>query len=42
MTTYRKKRMPTMAEIRRNPPPGAKGYKGRKAKPKPATDKGRA
>jgi hypothetical protein len=33
VTTYRKKRMPSMAEIRRNPPPGAKGYKAPRKKP---------
>lgn len=33
MTTYRKKRMPSIAEIKRNPPAGAKGYKTPRRKP---------
>lgn len=39
---YRKRRMPTLAQIRRNPPPGAKGYQGGSDKPKrkPSTNKG--
>lgn len=39
--TYRTKPK-TLAQIRRNPLPGAKGYKARrdKAKPKPGTDTG--
>ncbi len=42
MTIYRKRKMPTLAQIRRNPPPGARGYKDRRdqAKRKPSTDKG--
>lgn len=41
MTTPRRKKVPTLAQIRRNPPPGARGYRRPDEKGERKAPKGR-
>jgi len=41
MTTPRRKKVPALAQIRRNPPPGAKGYRRQDEKADRKPPKGR-